>query len=1056
MKLKALFVFLCLIAIRINCYAQPYYFSRYLVENGLSNNTVFCSFQDSKGFLWFGTKDGLNRFDGYTFKIFRNDPENPTSIGSNSVKAIIEINDVLWVGTERGIFLYTSNTENFKRLKNSTQEDIKDIKADKKGNIWFIAGATLVRFNPRTHQYKRYKSSEYFEASSIAVTKNNEIWISASTGTIQKYNPVSDSFTGFNVFTHSKPTVSKWIERIYDTEKGQLLIGTSNQGVKLFDLNTHQYKDILTYNKDKTEIFARNFIRQSENEYWIATESGIFIYNIETGKYINIQKQYNDPYSISDNAIYTLCKDKEGGIWAGTYFGGVNYHAKPFTLFEKFFPRSGTNSISGNAVREIIEDKYNNLWIGTEDGGLNKFDPEKETFTTYKPTGSPSGIAHSNIHGILAVGDTLWVGTFEHGLDRMNIKTGKVLKHYSYGSDIHSLKSNFIYSIYRTRVGETFFCTTKGLYKYNQAGDNFLLIKEVPDYIFYTTMFEDTKGTLWLGTIWDGLFYFNPKTGKKGYFIHQADNKNSLVNNRVNRIFEDTAGNLWIATEGGLCMLNKGKSNFERYTIENGFPSNIIFSVLEDKHKLLWVTTSQGLVCFNPVTKKVKTYTKANGLLSDQFNYHSSFKDATGRMYFGSVNGLIRFNPDNFIKNSYIPPVYITGLQVFNKDLSINEKGSPLKKSITLTDKIRLEYNQSSISIDFAALSYTSPDMTEYAYKMEGLDKDWTYLKTNRKAYYTKLPPGKYTFKVKASNNTGIWNEKGTSLRIEILPPFWKSNWAYLLYCMLTASIIYFASRSYHNHIKEKNKRRLEFLEHEKEKEIYHAKIEFFTNVAHEIRTPLTLIKGPMEKVIKKAGDVPQIKNSLLIMEKNTDRLLDLANQLLDFRRTEIKGFSLNFVKADLVKILEDNYLRFKPAAEQKKLKFKQEIPLKSFYAYVDMEAFTKIISNLLNNAVKYAKSKVCIRLLDVKEGDCTFTILIKNDGYLIPYEMKDKIFESFFRIKGAEKQSGTGIGLSLARSLAELHKGTLNLLYTEDEYNVFALTLPIHQEIEFNPVMSM
>jgi signal transduction histidine kinase len=440
-----------------------------------------------------------------------------------------------------------------------------------------------------------------------------------------------------------------------------------------------------------------------------------------------------------------------------------------------------------------------------------------------------------------------------------------------------------------------------------------------------------------------------------------------------------------------------------------------------------------------------------NGTLSDQFNFSSAYKDKSGRMYFGSVKGLISFHPDEFSKNQFIPSVYITGFQVFNKELMIGEKGSPLTKSITYSDNITLDYDQSTFSISFAALSFTDPDMSAYAYQMEGLDKNWTYLKANRKAYFTDLAPGTYIFKVKASNSSGVWNEQETILNIEILPPWWASSWAYGFYIIATILMIYIMIRGYHNRTVAKNRREIELLEIAKEKEIFQAKIEFFTNVAHEIRTPLTLIKGPLEKIMKKADQIPDLNNSLRIMEKNTNRLIDLSNQLLDFRQTEIKGFTLSFVKTNISELLEETYLNFKTLADQKNLFYDISFPATPLFAYVDPEALNKILYNLFSNAVKYAEEKVYVSLLPFGEQPNCFTIIFKNDGYIIPYDKKDRIFQPFFRLKETEKQKGTGIGLALARSLAELHKGIIELREPENDLNVFHLILPMHQENEFN-----
>jgi len=1034
----------------------PYYFSRYQVEDGLSNNTVICSMQDQKGFLWFGTKDGLNRFDGYTFKTFRDDAANPSSIGSNFIHSLAEDQKGrMWVGTDRGLFMYNPLTESFRLLKGCPAEDIREIQVEPNGNIWFIAGFTLFRYDERRQKLSVFPTERYFEATSLSILQDGEIWASTRYGTLEKYLPATQSFSSFNVSYSSPDITSKWIEKIFDTGKGSLLIGTSNQGVKLFDLRTRTYTNILTKNPDNTEIFARNFMHETADRYWIATESGIYLYSLSTGKAFNIKKQYNNPYSLSDNAVYTLCKDREGGIWAGTYFGGLNYYPKQYNSFEKFFPMPGENSLSGNIVREIVQDKYSNLWIGTEDAGLNKLAVAPLEFTHFRPRGKKGDIASTNIHGLLPDGDSLWIGTFENGLDLMDIRTGKIIKHYSAGAGSKSLKSNFIYTIYRSRSGDIYFCTTGGLFRYNRREDNFIHIRAVPERMFYSTMLEDSNGTFWLGSYREGLYYFNPRTGRSGSYSYKRNDTNSLSNNRINKIFEDRRHNIWLATEGGLCKMNPRSGKFSRFTTRNGLPSNLILSMLQDDEGQLWISTSRGLAVLDPDTEKIRTYTRARGLLSDQFNYNSAFRDSSGRMYFGSVNGLIRFHPRTFLRNTYKPPVYITGFQIYDQEIDIRTAGSPLKESITFTKKIQLTHEQSSFSIDFSALSYTSLNTTEYAYKMEGLDNDWTYLKTNRKAYFTSLPPGNYVFKVKAANNSGIWNNDETQLEIEIIPPLWKSKWARIGYGLLFIALGYLIIRSYDQRIKTKNKRRLEALEHKKEKEIYHAKIEFFTNVAHEIRTPLTLIKGPMEKIIKRAEEVPSIKNNLLIMQKNTERLLNLTNQLLDFRKTETKEFSLNFVRADICELIKDNYLRFKPAAEQQNIRFVLKLPSRSFFAYIDTEAFDKIISNLINNAIKYSDQFASVEVLPVMETEANFTVLIRNDGYIIPIHMKEKIFETFYRMKPTENQPGSGLGLAISRSLAELHKGNLELRPPENGCNIFAVTLPLHQQIEFNPVMN-
>ncbi|MFD0795116.1 two-component regulator propeller domain-containing protein [Mucilaginibacter litoreus] len=1042
--------FLLLLMCLSSGYAQTHYFKHYQVEHGLSHNTVYCAIQDKRGFLWLGTKDGLNRFDGYSFKVFRHIPADKHSISSNVIHSLsIDNQGDLWIGTDDGLDKFNFKTENFAHI-NSIKDGVRGVVHDADNNCWFVSGSSLLMYNKNTGQIKNYLTGHEFEATSIAIN-NKDIWVSSTKGTLEKLNTDNGTFKSYSVFSHSKAVASNYIDKIYATCDDKIFVGTANQGFKEFDCLTGTYTDILTYNPDHTEIYVRDFIKYNDKEYWIATESGIFIYNIVTRQFTNLKKNYTDHYSLSDNAVYALYKDAEGGVWAGTYFGGINYYPKQYSTFNKYYPGTDDNTLKGNVVREICKDKYGNLWLGTEDNGLNKLSPDKTVWTHYYP-GIKNGLSNSNIHGLLASNDELLIGTFERGLNVFDIATGKVKQLYVAGNGDNSLKSNFIISFCKTRAGAIFIATTKGLYRYNETDKNFTQIKKIPPNDFIYSIIEDHKGIIWIGTVRDGIYCYDPASDTSKKLKYDYYVPNALQSSTVNGIFEDSNHHLWFATEGlGLWRYNPNNESFKFYGLNNGLPSNYIFKILEDDHKNIWVSTTRGLVSLNLTSGYTKVYTKANGLLSDQFNYNSAFKDSDGTMYFGCVKGLISFNPSQFKTNNFIAPVYITGFQVHNNEILVNGPDSLLKQSIICTKQINLNHNQSSFSIDFSALSFSSPEMSQYKYMMKGLDKGWTFLTTNRKVYFTQLAPGHYTFVVKAAGSNGIWTAKATRLEINIAPPFWAGTTAYMIYAVLIIAAGYLLLREYHRRTREKNKRIIDQLENDKEKEIYNAKIEFFTNVAHEIRTPLTLIKGPMEKVIKKAENVPEIQNNLKIMEKNTNRLLDLTNQLLDFRKTETNGFSLSFVKADITDLLADTYLQFNAMAEQRNLNYVLKIKDQHLYAFVDTEAFTKIISNLISNALKYATSNVEVELLTPNDNGYTFCVVIKNDGHLIPFELRERIFEPFFRLKESVKQVGTGIGLSLSRSLAELHKGTLFLSESINDFNIFTLTLPIHQEKEFD-----
>ncbi|MEO8110470.1 MAG: two-component regulator propeller domain-containing protein [Ginsengibacter sp.] len=1016
--------------------AQPYYFKHFQVENGLSNNTVFFVKQDSKGFMWFATKDGLDRFDGFHFKVFHIDNiENKKNLSTDYIFSILPEKDgVLWIGAQGGLYKYNPQKECLEPVIDSLP-NVYDMTFDRHGQMWFISSNTLCRYNLQTSTVQQFNPTAYFYASSVCLSKTGDIWAGTINGTLEKFDAGTGTFASFDVFSHSTIPASRWIQKIHAGDNNSIFVGTTSQGLKLFDIPSSTYKDILTYNPDHTTIFLRDILQNAENEYWFATESGIFIYHTDTGIFTNLKKKFDDPYSLNDNAVYALCKDVEGSIWAGTFFGGINYYAKQNAVFRKYLPGNTENNISGNAVREICKDKYGDLWIGTEDGGLNEIKNNSNTLVHFKPTGEQTSIAYSNIHGLLADDDDLWIGTFEHGIDIMDIKTGKIKKHFMAGPGEQDLKSNFTLCFLRTSHGDILIGTSNGLYSYSHKTNEFTRA-DMPGNCLITSLIEDHNKVIWAGTNNQGVYWFDPVKHLKGHLQNEPRNKNSLSNDAVNDVYEDSENVIWFSTEGGgICELSSDRKNFISHTVKDGLPANFIFKVLEDNNKSLWASTSRGLVNFKPGFKNISVYTRDNGLLNDQFNYHSGYKDEDGRLYFGSVKGMISFMPGDFSQRSFVPPVYVTGFQVFNKELTVSDS-SRLKKSIIYTDKITLPYYQSSVSIDFAALSYIAPEMTSYSYKLDGLDKSWTAINANRKVYFTNLSPAKYVFKLKANTN-GVWSNEKT-LIIEILPPFWATGWAYLLYAVLAILLFYYLLTNYHK--RQQNK---------KEKEIYESKIEFFTNVVHEIKTPLTLIKGPVENLMEKEFDTPDIKEDIACLDRNTNRLMNLVSQLLDFRQTEIKGFSLYFTKVNVTEILRETSLSFKIMARKRKLDYNVIIPANDITAYADGEALRKIFSNLVSNAVKYADKKVTIRLCPLEKNTGTFTIEFENDGYILSPDQEEIIFKPFQRLKETRNQKGTGIGLTLARSLAELQTGKLYMKFNKKAVNTFVLTLPLKHEHE-------
>ncbi|MGC4233306.1 MAG: two-component regulator propeller domain-containing protein [Niabella sp.] len=1050
--IKNIFSLLAFLLLQITANAESYYFRNYSVESGLSNNCITSIVQDKAGFMWFGTKDGLNRFDGRSFKIFRKITGEQRSLGNNYIHTLfLDKAGKLWVGTEKGLYLYDEETEGFNLLPATANRYIDKITEDRNGNLWFISGNELCRYNRQSMKITYYPPDTYFPAANLCTTPDGTFWVGTIGGKLRQYHPGNDSFSVMDLFARSQPNTHQWIESLYPTKEGTLIAGTSGNQVKIIDPAQRSYTDITLPHTGEKDLFIRTIGQKSKDELWLGTEAGIYIYNIRTRQSTHLSKKYNDPYSVNDNAIYAIYKDREGGMWIGTYFGGISYLPKHYTPFTKYYPLQTPGSIAGNVVREITKDRLGYLWIGTEDAGLNKLDLATGQFTSYQPQNSP--LSFFNIHGLLATGNELWIGTFHHGIDVMDIRTGKLIRHFNADGQ-SGLSHNFVYFFYRSSSGSLLAGTVNRIHTFDRKTNRFHPLKGFPENVWYTSIHEDKKGTFWATSFGSGIIYHNPASGMGGNYVHNDKDPHSLSNNRVNAVFEDSRENLWFATEDGLCRLDQPSGRFTRYGTANGFPSDFILNLLEDDQGRLWISTTKGLVCFDYTSGKTEVYTADNGLLSNQFNYSSAFKDSDGRMYFGSARGLISFQPEAFDNNPFLPPVHLTSFFVNGKEALVGDSRSPLKKSVNYTKEIRLQHDQSTFSIDFGAPGFTAPETLQYTYQMEGLSENWVNLKTSKRVDFIGLAPGTYTFRIKAFINDNLQGDI-TTLKIIISPPWWAGKPAYTLYTLTAFGLIFFALRYGHKRVEEKNNRKIAMLkvanekkmlemELAKGKEMLAEKLDFFTNVAHEIKTPLTLIKVPLARIMRKTEHAPDIQNSLGIIRRNTDRLIELTHQLLDFRRTETHKYRLSFTYADIPALVSAACTDFASLAESKGIQFNSELPREPFFADVDTDAFNKIICNLLSNAIKYAASKVQVYVVPPLNNKLYFIIEVKNDGYKIPDHLKEKIFEAFYRIEETNTQAGTGLGLALSRSLTTLHGGTLTLKPYEGKMNIFCLTLPV------------
>lgn len=1007
-----------------------YYFRSLQVEDGLSQNSVYAIFQDNQGYLWFGTQDGLNRYDGHSFKVFKRNSRHPYSLGNNTVTAIAQDGEGrLWVGTSDGAYLYQPQTEQFTRydIKTVSGEEVaglvRDIQVDSNGHVWMaVFNKGVFRVNPAGKltffSLTTGQSPAPVWIRRIAFDTSGRVWVGTYHQGMYCLDPLSGHVSQYLIHPYSAISQDNDVNDIFLLDAENLLVGTTSSGVQLFNLKTTSFTPLLERDQHGRPLYVRRISRSDNGELWIGTESGLFIYHPQSHQHENLRHINGDNFSISDNAIHAVYQDREGGMWLGTFFGGVNYYIKPYSLFEKYYPVQGANSIRGKSISEFCE-VDGHIWIGTEDAGLHRFDPVTRTFVN-------GFLPATNIHALMHDNDELWVGSFTEGLYVIDLKT---LRYRQYKSSTveGALSNNNIYAIYKDLTGTVWIGTMMGLCRYDKQTDRFLPVQGSVIRTQVNDILEDQQGVLWFATIGGGLYaYFrNTDTWKHYPFPIPADKTSS----RVTCLLQDQRGQLWVGTEGaGLFRYDRQRDRFmDFYSEDNGLPNNVIYQLVEDLSGHIWGSTNNGLFKLLSKDDAITVYTHANGLLGDQFNYKSGFRSKEGKLYFGGIKGFVAFSPYAMWQNQVPPPVVINSIQLASRE-------------IVGADVIEIPYDAPLISLGFAALSYVSPQRNRYAYMLEGKDKEWIYTDYHSRVTYSNLSPGTYTFRVKASNSDGIWNDTGANMVIRVLPPFYRTVWAYLVYFILFSFAAYWTVRYFVYRVREKNQRILQAIERKKEKELYNTKIDFFTNITHEIRTPLSLIKAPLEELIKRSNPDEEEWEHLSIMERNTNRLLKLVNELLDFRKAESKGLTVHFSQVDVVFVVQDTISRFIPSARLKEVELRTDLPTKPLLVDLDVEIFTKIVSNLLHNALKHARRRIVLSLI---EADSCLRLTITNDGDRIGAHLANKIFLPFFKID--EKAQGSGLGLTFSKTLAELHNGNLYLDQSAHQ-TTFILELPMHQ----------
>lgn len=1027
--------------------APELYFCNVTGVNAISQNNVKTICQDSYGFMWFGTKNGLNRYDGYRFRKF--DVEDPVKhCGNNNVGVLYEdANKILWVGTDKGVYHFDPVKERFRFVDLPAQDSVRmgdwvsAIEGDKNGQIWIvIPNQGVFRYDEdecRLYHYPFREDSKKLgrdesTPQTLCIRSNGEVWIGSNRMGLFRYDPEKDRFDQWLTDAYGNTVQG---DNIYTMcEYGDaLVIGVHEGMLKKWDLKANR---ISVFDTPQIHYKIIRCVKCYDRRHiLVATQDGLYIVNERDGAVYHYCEDDLNPYGLSDNNVFTIYEDREGGIWFGSLFGGVDYLPKRAYTFRKYFPVNSAGSIKGKRIREMCEDSNGNIWIGTEDKGVNIFYPKQHVF---KHIDNARSASRTNL-ALMADGDQVYVGIFKSGMEAYSIDTYNS-RFYS-GKDLNLLDESSVCALFKDSEGGYWLGNSWGVYYAPNENFAFKRVDAFGD-AYIHDIAEDRNRNIWIATMGNGVMCYNLDAKQVRTYTENPEDSLSLSSNSVSSITIGRKGEVWFSTDrGGICRYNRSTDNFTTFSVKDGFPDNVCYKILEDWHHNLWFGTNKGLVCFNPETRAVRVYTERDGLLSDQFNYKSALESRDGTFYFGTIKGLIAFNPYKFGVNHHVPPVYITRMQVHNRSVVVGAPDSLLSSALQFTPEVVLRYDQENISLDFVALDYVSPSSNKFRYRLEGVDDGWVS-SSRQSATYSQLRPGKYVFRVQASNNDGKWNYEGATLSVVVMPPWWRTIYAYIAYVLMVTLCVYGFFRWYKHRKELQSQRAVNLLEMRKEKELYSAKVEFFTSIAHEIKTPLSLIKGPLEAVV--ALDLPaEAQKWLKVIEKNTERLLTLINQLLDFRKIEGNRMSLSYTKQDIVALLKETLACFEPSITRSGKRLIVSYGVDSCVVPIDKEEVTKVLSNLLNNALKYAAGEIKVDLA-CEEND--FSISVASDGDIIPYEKQKRIFEPFYQIE--DTSSGVGLGLSLARSIVELHNGYLDLSVSPDgKYNVFTLTLPREQD---------
>ena len=1021
-------------------------FSYISINEGLSQSTVFSIDQDKRGNMWFATYDGVNKYDGYAFTVYQHNEDDPNSI-ANDISRIVKTDSQgrVWIGTRDGLSRYDEEKDIFQNFfyeKNGKHLQVNGIEEISPEQLLISTPEGLIMFDIKESKFidDSFSTAMHKTIASTLYRQGDQIYIGTSTDGLYTYSITQKTFEKVIPILGTKQ-----IQAILQQSPTRIWVATEGAGLFLINPKTKEIKNYL-HSPSNPKSISSNYIRSlamdSQNRLWIGTFNDLNIYHEGTDSFASYSSNPVENGSLSQRSVRSIFMDSQGGMWLGTYFGGLNYYHPIRNRFKNIRNIPYKNSLSDNVVSCIVEDKDKNLWIGTNDGGLNLYNPITQRFTSYtlQEDESARGIGSNNIKAVYVdeKKSLVYIGTHAGGLSILHRNSGQV---ENFNQRNSQLVNENVYAILPDGEGNLWLGTLSALVRFNPEQRSFTTIEKEKDGTpvvskQITTLFRDSHKRLWIGGE-EGLSVFK----QEGLDIQKASilPVSNVTKLFTNCIYEASNGIIWVGTREGFYCFNEKDKQIKRYNTTNGLPNNVVYGILEDSFGRLWLSTNRGISCFNPETEKFRNFTESDGLQSNQFNTASYCRTSVGQMYFGGINGITTFRPELLLDNPYTPPVVITKLQLFNKVVRPDDETGILTKNISETKSITLKSWQTAFSIEFVVSNYISGQHNTFAYKLEGYDKEWYYLTDSRTVSYSNLPQGTYQFLVKAANSDGKWNPIPTALEIIVLPIWYKTWWALLIFFATFAGFITFVFRFFWMRKSMEAQLEIERRDKEHQEEINQMKMRFFINISHELRTPLTLILTPLQEIINKISD-RWTRNQLEYIQRNANRLLHLVNQLMDYRRAELGVFELKAKKGNAHQLIQDNFLFYDKLARHKKITYTLHSELEDKEVLFDANYLELIVNNLLSNAFKYTESGQSITVT-LKEENGWLLLQVSDTGIGIPINKQGKIFERFYLIES--EHVGSGIGLSLVQRLIELHHGRIELDSEENKGSTFSVYLP-------------